>query len=165
MFGNKSKLLVGLFVFMVAFFITGCSNNADTSNANNSDPKPAVREKESVDQLIIKKSDITDVAKFYPVTVDGIKMEVIVVKASDGTIRTAFNACQVCASSGRGYYIQVGHTLVCQNCGNVFDIDDIGKVHGGCNPAPITAADKVEDNTTITIPKDTFVKNEDLFNY
>lgn len=166
MFNHKSKLLMGLFVFMAAFFITGCSSNDKSLNTNNQEnPKPAVREKASVDELIINKSDITDVAKFYPVTVDGIKMEVIAVRATDGTIRTAFNACQVCASSGRGYYIQVGHTLVCQNCGNVFDIDDIEKVHGGCNPAPITKADKIEDDTSITIPKDTFVKNKDLFNY
>ena len=45
-------------------------------------------------------------------------MEIVAVKALDGSIRTAFNTCQVCYNSGRGYYQQEGNELVCQNCGN-----------------------------------------------
>ena len=33
-------------------------------------------------------------------------LEVLAVKAPDGTIRTAFNTCQVCYGSGRGLYRQ-----------------------------------------------------------
>jgi uncharacterized membrane protein len=156
-----------LLIIFIPFFVTGCNNNANnsTDDSTSNESVEAVREPESIDELTIKKSDITEIAKFYPVIVDGIKMEVIAVRASDGTIRTAFNACQVCATSGRGYYIQVGHTLVCQNCGNVFDIDDVEKVHGGCNPAPITKDDKTEDNDYIKIPKSTFISNMGLFDY
>jgi uncharacterized membrane protein len=156
-----------LLIVFIPFFITGCNNNTNnnTDDSTSNESVEAVREPESIDELIIKKSDITEIAKFYPVIVDGIKMEVIAVRASDGTIRTAFNACQVCATSGRGYYIQVGHTLVCQNCGNVFDIDDVEKVHGGCNPAPITKDDKTEDNDYIKISKSTFISNMGLFDY
>jgi uncharacterized membrane protein len=153
---------------VMVFLITGCtsSTNSDTNDESaNNEAVQAVREKESYDELIINKSDVTEVAKFYPVIVNGTKMEVIVVRATDGTIRTAFNACQVCATSGRGYYIQVGHKLVCQNCGNEFDIDDLEQVHGGCNPAPITKNDKTEDNDFIKIPKSTFENNINLFNY
>ena len=39
-------------------------------------------------------------------------IEVLAVKSSDGTIRTAFNTCQVCYASGRGYYIQQGDGLI-----------------------------------------------------
>jgi nitrite reductase/ring-hydroxylating ferredoxin subunit len=159
-----------LLLLFIPVFITGCNDNESnnsttTNNGTSNESVAAVREPESIDELTIKKSDITEIAKFYPVIVDGIRMEVIAVRASDGGVRTAFNACQVCATSGRGYYIQVGDTLVCQNCGNVFNIDDVEKVHGGCNPAPITKDDKTEDNDYIKIPKSTFEANIGLFNY
>jgi uncharacterized membrane protein len=102
--------------------------------------------------LVIPVSAVTEKAAFYPVTVDGTKLEVFAVKAADGTIRTAFNTCQVCYSSGRGYYKQEGAELVCQNCGNRFTTDQVEVVHGGCNPVPILAENKTEDGTSITIP-------------
>jgi len=35
-------------------------------------------------------------------------MEVLAVKAPDGTIRTAMNTCKICYDSGAGYYVQEG---------------------------------------------------------
>lgn len=149
---------ITLIIIGITFFITGCSQTVKDDVI-----KEAVREKTSVDQLVIKKSDITEVAKFYPVEVDGVTMEVIAVKASDGSIRTAFNACQVCADSGRGYYIQIGRKFVCQNCGNEFDVDELEQARYGCNPAPITKSDKTEDSEYINIPKETFIANKSLY--
>jgi len=105
--------------------------------------------------LIIHKSEVTKDARFYPVEIDGVKMEVIAVLASDNTVRTAFNTCQVCFDSGRGYYVQEGDKLVCQNCGNKFRMDDLEVVRGGCNPVPITSEHKTETDTKITITKET----------
>lgn len=165
MFNNKSKLLMSALALTLVFFLTGCSSSSNVDTNNNEDTvlKQAVREPVSYDELKIKKSDITDIAKFYPVMINGVKMEVIAALATDGTIRTAFNACQVCASSGRGYYIQVGHKLVCQNCGNEFDIDELGIARGGCNPAPIQDLDKIDDGEYITIPNQTFLNNINLY--
>src|SRR5665647_3780741 len=56
----------------------------------------------------ILKSEVSSTAKFYPYKLDGTNMEIIAVKATDGTIRTALNTCQVCYDSGRGYYKQEG---------------------------------------------------------
>ena len=114
--------------------------------------------------LIILKSDITEEAKFYPVEINGTKLEVLAVKAPDNTIRTAFNTCQVCYSSGRGYYVQEGDSLVCQNCGNSFGMDDVEVTRGGCNPVPISAEDKTENDTSITISKDFLAQAKAIFN-
>jgi hypothetical protein len=103
--------------------------------------------------IVITKKDIGPVAKFYPYTYNGIYMEVLAVKASDGTIRTALNTCQVCYDSGRGYYKQTGDVFVCQNCGNHFKLDQIEKVKGGCNPVPIMADSKTDLGATIGITK------------
>lgn len=103
------------------------------------------------DSIVIDKSAITATASFLPYKLADNYMEVIAIKAEDGSVRTALNTCQVCYDSGRGYYNQVGDTLVCNNCKNVFGINDIEIVRGGCNPIPITGSDKVEDGETITI--------------
>lgn len=113
--------------------------------------------------LKIKKSEVTSTAKFYPYKVGNTQMEVIAVRASDGTVRTAFNTCQVCFDSGRGYYTQQGDQLVCNNCGNRFQIDQIEKVKLGCNPVPIMKGNKKDDGKYITISKQTFEQNKSLF--
>lgn len=103
--------------------------------------------------IIIKKKDISYKAKFYPYVVNGKNMEIFAVKASDGTIRTALNTCQVCYSSGRGYYKQVNAVFICQNCGNQFKLDQIEKIKGGCNPIPILSQDKTDLGDSIGISK------------
>lgn len=104
--------------------------------------------------LIIPIKDISEKANFYPLEVDGTKLEVLAVKAPDGTIRTAFNTCQICYSSGRGYYVQEGDVLVCQNCRNRFNTSDVEVARGGCNPVPIFEEDKVVDENNIIISGD-----------
>jgi uncharacterized membrane protein len=113
--------------------------------------------------IVINKSEITDKVKFIPTKVGKINMEIMAVKASDGTIRTAFNTCQVCNGSPRAYYKQEGDVVVCQNCGNRFSMDMIEQQRGGCNPVPIMKGDKTENNDTITISKDFIAQNKALF--
>lgn len=103
--------------------------------------------------IIIRKKDISGKATFFPYVVNGKNMEIFAVRASDGTIRTALNTCQVCYTSGRGYYVQEGAVFVCQNCGNRFRLDQIEKVKGGCNPIPITSKDKTDLGDSIGISK------------
>ena len=115
------------------------------------------------DSLLIPTADITATASFFPLEVDGTEMEVLAVKASDGTIRTAFNTCQVCYDSGRGYYVQSGNTLVCQNCGNRFLMDQVGIESGGCNPWPIFSENKTVTDETISISYDFLTQARSIF--
>lgn len=111
----------------------------------------------------INKEEVSSTAKFYPYDSDGIKMEVLAVKASDGTIRTALNTCQVCYPTGRGYYIQEDDELVCQNCGNRFQLDMIEVVRDGCNPVPILDENKTDDGTNIVINNNFLDENREMF--
>jgi uncharacterized membrane protein len=104
--------------------------------------------------IVIPVAEVSEKAVFFPAEIDGTKLEVIAVKAPDGTIRTAFNTCQVCYDSGRGYYKQEGDALVCQNCGNRFPMARVEVESGGCNPVPIFAEYKTVDDTSIVIPVD-----------
>jgi Membrane iron-sulfur containing protein FtrD-like len=114
------------------------------------------------DMQIIKK-EVTATAKFYQYKLDGVLMEVLALRAPDGTVRTAFNTCQVCYSSGRGYYVQQGDVLVCQNCRNRFKASQVEIRKGGCNPLAITADLKTEDTNTITIAKSLFAEAKPIF--
>ena len=59
-----------------------------------------------------------------------------ILKSSDGIIRAAFDACDVCWRAGKGYY-QEGDHMVCRNCGRRFASNLVNEVKGGCNPAPL----------------------------
>jgi uncharacterized membrane protein len=113
--------------------------------------------------LYIPTEEITEIATFYPLDVDGTSMEIFAVRAPDGTIRTAFNTCQICYNSGRGYYKQEGSVFVCQNCGNRFRTSDIELVRGGCNPVPITSQYKTTDEKGVTIGRDFLLKAKVIF--
>lgn len=76
-------------------------------------------------------------ARFYSYkTEDGITVKYFIVKSSDGVIRAAFDACDVCWRAGKGYS-QEGDTMVCRNCGRKFATNKVNEVKGGCNPAPL----------------------------
>ena len=119
--------------------------------ADNGSSKSGAQTGASGDDLVIPISGVSETATFYPVEVNGTNMEVLAVQAPDGSVRTAFNTCQVCYDSGRGYYKQKGNVLVCQNCGNRFTMDQVEVVSGGCNPVPILPANKTVTNDFITI--------------
>lgn len=69
--------------------------------------------------------------------VDGkITIRYFVIKSSDGVIRAAFDACDVCWRAGKGY-VQDGDDMVCLNCSRRFASVMINEVKGGCNPAPL----------------------------
>lgn len=72
---------------------------------------------------------------FYRIDDNGKEIAFFVVKAPDGSYRTAFNACDVCYHEKKGYE-QVGNAVVCKNCNKRFAINRIGPHEvGGCNPS------------------------------
>jgi nitrite reductase/ring-hydroxylating ferredoxin subunit len=155
-----SIILVASIIGIIAFKGLAGAGKENASKANNDQTKSAIT---SDTDLKILKSEVTETAKFYPYKAGNVNMEVFAVKAKDGTIRTALNTCQVCYASGKGYYVQKGDTLVCQNCGNVFKIDQIEKMKNGCNPVPVTGTAKKDDGTNIVVSKTFLAENKELF--
>ncbi|RNC67306.1 MAG: DUF2318 domain-containing protein [Desulfuromonadales bacterium] len=74
-------------------------------------------------------------AHLFTYKVDGKDVSFFVVKAPDGTIKTAFDACDVCYKEKKGY-IQDGTSMTCRQCNKKFDTNRIGPHSvGGCNPS------------------------------
>ena len=113
--------------------------------------------------LVIPVSELSETIHIYPVTVDGLQMEVLAAKDSDGTVRTAFNTCQVCNGSRKAYFAEEGDHVVCQNCGNSFGREDVGVLSGGCNPYPIFAEDRQDSEDSVRISYDYLSSASGLF--
>jgi len=75
-------------------------------------------------------------ARHYEFSQGGLTIRYFILKSSDGVIRAAFDACDVCWQAGKGYY-QDGDVMVCRNCGRRFASVLVNEVKGGCNPAPL----------------------------
>jgi len=107
--------------------------------------------------LRIPVADISDgkAHYYYTTAADGIDAKFFILKSSDGVIRAAVDACDVCYRSGKGYE-QQGDYMVCMNCGQKFSSTRINVVKGGCNPAPL---ERVTENGFVTITMDEINRN------
>lgn len=127
---KKWMLIVSLFIIL---FMYGCGN----SNSESATGGAVVEQKAATsgDVTEIPISEITSQAKFYSFDYNGVKINYFIIKGSDGKIRTAFDACDICG--GRKGYRQERNDMVCNNCGRHFNIDPIGtkNLGGGCWPS------------------------------
>lgn len=173
-----TTVLISMLTGAMAILISGCSNNSTSQStktaSTSADTQAASSENTTAKDITttvdgsaenitsIKKggylaipiADLSQTASFYKADLDGTEIELVALKDSKGNLRTAFNACQVCYSSGKGYYVQDGNYLVCQNCGNSFTIDQVGIASGGCNPWPILDSDRTVTDDEIQISYD-----------
>ena len=76
------------------------------------------------------------------------------IKSSDGVIRAAFDACEVCYRAKKGY-AQQGDNMVCLNCGMKFKSVKVNEVTGGCNPSALKRT--VKDGKVIINQQDLLV--------
>ncbi len=98
-------------------------------------------------------------AHHYTYMHEGRPIEFFVLKSRDGVVRAAFNACDVCYGSRKGYS-QDGDYMVCNNCGQRFPADQINVVRGGCNPSPL---DREVQGDTLVITVEDIVAGLDYF--
>ncbi|MHB1294632.1 MAG: Fe-S-containing protein [Anaerolineae bacterium] len=75
-------------------------------------------------------------ARFYAYDTADTTVTFFVLRSSDGVVRAALNACDVCFQSRLGYR-QEGDEMVCNNCGTRFPSTRINEEQGGCNPSPL----------------------------
>ena len=89
-------------------------------------------------EVRLAASQFTDgKARFYRyATAAGREIRFFVLKSSDGVVRAAFDACDVCYRERKGYH-QRGDAMVCNNCGRSFRSVDVNVITGGCNPGPL----------------------------
>jgi hypothetical protein len=75
-------------------------------------------------------------AHFFSYAAGSKTIRFFLMRAEDGSIKSALDACVACNHAKLGYRQQSG-MVVCNNCGMAFKPADIGAVVDGCNPIPI----------------------------
>lgn len=99
-------------------------------------------------------------ARHFDFKTGDLNIRYFILKSSDGIIRAAFDACDVCWPAGKGYY-QDGDDMVCRNCGRRFASVRVNEVQGGCNPAPLT---RVVQGDQLVIKVDDILNGKSYFN-
>lgn len=125
------------------FILYGCDKQEEVEKKNNIITVNPVDGK-----LVIDTTNITSDVTFVNYDSNGVIIQFIVVRGTDGEVRIAFNTCQACNPSPRAYFVQEGEYLKCENCASLFHIDKIGVEKDGCNPI-VVEEKKVSENEII----------------
>ena len=155
------KISLILIAIVSLFILSGCEN--EKVNDNNDPNAPAglkeatgkivKAELDNNGNIIIKEDEITEEAVYISYEYEGVTIGLIAVRDSEGKVIVIINTCQSCGGSPYAYFVQVGNKIQCQNCGNLFDIDDLDNLTpDGCNPIGIE--DRTDKAGKITIGTD-----------
>jgi hypothetical protein len=137
---------------------TGSQGLLVSAATHGHEPYPLVVAENGAVRLPI--SDFDDMtAHHFTYVHEGHPIEFFVLKSNDGVVRAAFNACDVCFGSKKGY-TQDGDHMICNNCGRRFPADQINVVHGGCNPSPLG---RVVEGDTLVIKVEDIIAGQGYF--
>ena len=109
--------------------------------------------------ISISLSEITDNARWYEYDFERKEIRFFAVRAGDGSVKTAFDACDVCYTSKKGYRQEEDY-MVCNNCGNRYPINGLGtenKIPGGCWPGHLS---NVVEGDNVIIKKSDLEDNQ-----
>jgi len=135
--GKRSKTTLYVIGAVVALVVVAAVAAYVTAGGNGTEAEPASATTAAGEDVKIALADISDgKAHFYTHDVGGTLVRYFVLKSSDGVVRAAFDACDVCFAQKKGYH-QEGDEMVCNNCGRRFPSTKINVLEGGCNPSPL----------------------------
>jgi len=125
---SAAILVVGAAAYYVATHNAGDGGGYVPASATNSST--------GSDVVTIPLSEVGTNAGFYTYDSGGTAVRFFAARGTDGSVRVATDACDVCYQSHKGYH-QSGTEMQCNNCGKVFSIDHIGTKNtaGGCWPS------------------------------
>lgn len=98
---------------------------------------------------------------FEYTTPSGATIRYFILKSTDGIVRSAFDACDVCWPENKGYF-QQGDNMVCRNCGRQFASVQVNEIQGGCNPAPLR---RIVKDGQLTIRAEDILAGEKYFTF
>ena len=137
--GNDKKNRLPLILILCAVVIAGAGVYLmlNSSGGNAVSVEANVSAKTIGDQVSYPVSLFADGrARHFELKNANMTIRYFILKSSDGIIRAAFDACDVCWPAGKGYY-QDGDVMVCRNCGRRFASIKVNEERGGCNPSPL----------------------------
>jgi uncharacterized membrane protein len=140
--------------------LSACAGNGNPAAENGNKTVPFQIIKAAGGVISIPETDLTaGNPKFYIYRDQDKSVRFFVLRSSDGVVRAAYDACEVCFRNKKGFH-QEGDYTVCNNCGNRYPSVNINVITGGCNPIPLN---RVAQNGNINISADEVKKGSVLF--
>tara|TARA_Y100000310_G_scaffold238339_1_gene241712 strand:- start:58 stop:516 length:459 start_codon:yes stop_codon:yes gene_type:complete len=140
---NKmKKIMIYLVLVSTILIVVGCSGNSGSKNQNLAPGET----------IAIPLNTITSQVQKFDYDADGTIVTYFAVKGSDGEVRTAFDACDVCG--GYKGYTQKGNDIECDNCGRVFSIDGLGTKNKGYGCWPSYLSHDIKNGNVIISKKE-----------
>ena len=148
---RSESLVHRLRAFLVALFlVVALASTAALTGCGAAEAAPqAVTPVSGTNGLVTLPLPDTSQARFYAYEAGPTAVRFFVLRSSDGVIRAALDACDVCYGAKLGYR-QEGDEMVCNNCGTRFPSVLVNEVQGGCNPSPLNRTIGA-DGITITV--------------
>ena len=137
--------VIVLLALVLALSLSGCGGESKGAE----EEVAAIEEAMAVDGLAIPVGELTAEPLFVDWRQDGVDMQLLALRNDGGEVQLAYNTCQSCAGSPYAYFEYADGVLTCQNCGNRFGLDSVGRVAGGCNPKPVSDYAVEGDNVVI----------------
>ena len=145
----KKWILIAMLMLALAVTLSACGGNS--KEAAPAEDAAATEEEAAAqaDGLAIQVSALSAEPLFVDWEQDGIAMQLLALKNDGGEVQLAYNTCQSCAGSPYAYFEYANGVLTCQNCGNRFGLDSVGRVAGGCNPKPVSKYEASADAVVV----------------
>ena len=134
-----------ILLILICLVLVGCKGE-DKEKKDSSTParfkevtgKIVKADLDSDGNIVINEKDIDIFATYIDYEYEGVTIGLLAVRNSEGKVIVVVNTCQSCGGSPYAYFVQVNDKIQCQNCGNLFAIDDLDNlVPDGCNPIGI----------------------------
>ena len=135
------KALIILSLILTTVIIIGCFGNNTNSYSDFTG-----------ETVSISLDKVTNTVQKYEYDVNGVKVVYFAVLGSDGEVRTAFDACDVCG--GYKGYTQKSSDIECNNCGRVFSINGLGTKNKGYGCWPSYLGHKIENGNVLISAKE-----------
>ena len=160
------KIFYIIITLILTLSLTACTQSKDTSKSNSTNKKITGKNAKANlnddGNIVIKTKDITTKATYISYEYEGVTIGLLAVMDSKDNVKVVVNTCQSCGGAPNAYFVQVGNKIQCQNCKNMFAIDELDNLEdGGCNP--IAIQDKKTQDGIITIGVDQLKELKDKF--
>lgn len=134
-----------ILIVLCLFMLVSCDKHEE-HNKNNGEPAnlkeiigvPLKADLNEDGNIVIEEAKITNQVVYYTYEYEGVIIGLLAVRNSSGKVIVVVNTCQSCGGSPYAYFVQDNEYVQCQNCGNMFLIDDLDHLEkDGCNPIEI----------------------------
>jgi len=137
---NKLIKLSSLLLFLLISFNLFSQDKKITSLTSNDNVN-----------IVLPLKNLAKTASFYSVKLKKNNVRFFAILDSLDKVHVAFDACDVCYEARKGYKV-INNLAICNNCGNRYPLNLIGKdnIYGGCWPSYLPVKE-VNNNAVIKI--------------